>query len=94
MSKTISFESVKKKLLADPAVMREYEAQKTEFEVARALIKARISAKMTQTEVAKKMHTSQSQVARLESGEHFPSIQTIHKYAKAINHKIRLEITP
>ena len=84
----------KEKFLADPAVRKEYEAQKTEFEVAHALIKARIAAKMTQVEVAKRMHTSQSQIARLESGEHFPSIQTIHKYAKAINHPIRLDITP
>jgi predicted transcriptional regulator len=90
----IRFEDFKKMVLADPEVRKEYEAQKTEFEVAHALIKARIAAKMTQLDVARKMKTSQSQVARLESGEHFPTIQTIYKYAKAINHKIRLDITP
>lgn len=89
---TIKFD--KEKFLADPAVQKEYNALKTEFEVAHALIKARLAAKMTQAEVAKKMHTSQSQVARLESGEHFPTIQTIRKYAHAINHTIRLDITP
>ncbi len=36
----------KEKFLADPAVRKEYEAQKTEFEVARPLIKARIAAKI------------------------------------------------
>jgi len=90
----IKYDSVRKKLLADPEVVKEYEAHKAEFEISRALIKARLSAKMSQTEVAKKMHTSQSQVARLESGTHFPSIQTIHRYAQATNHKISFEIKP
>jgi len=88
------YQSLRKKLLADPEVAKEYEAHKTEFGIAHALIHARISAKMTQSEVAKKMHTSQSQIARLESGSHFPSMQTIHKYALAINHKILIEIKP
>ena len=90
----IRYESVRKKLLDNPEVAKEYEAHKAEFEVARALIKARLSARMSQTEVAKKMNTSQSQIARLESGTHFPSMQTIHKYARAINHKISLNIKP
>jgi len=90
----IKYDSVRKKLLADPEVVKEYEAHQTEFEIARALIKARLAAKMSQIEVAKRMHTSQSQIARLESGTHFPTIQTIHKYAQAINRKISLEIKP
>ena len=90
----IKFDSIRKKLLADPEVVKEYEAHKTEFAVACALIKARIDAKMTQAEVAEKMHTSQSQIARLESGSHYPSLQTIHKYARAINHTILIEIKP
>lgn len=90
----IKYDAVRKKLLNDPEVAKEYEAHKTEFEIARALITARLNANMSQTEVAKRMHTSQSQVARLESGTHFPSLQTIHKYAQAINHKISLVINP
>jgi len=88
------YDSFKEKVLANPEVAKEYEAHKAEFEIARALIKARLAANMSQTEVARKMHTSQSQVARLESGTHFPSIQTIHRYAQAINHKISFEIKP
>lgn len=90
----IKYDSLRIKLLSDPEVAKEYEAHKAEFEIAHALIKARLAAKMTQSEVAKRMHTSQSQVARLESGSHFPSMQTIHKYALAINHKISIEIKP
>ena len=88
------YETFRKKLLSDPEVLREYEAHKAEFEVAMALIKARLAAKMTQADVAKRMHTSQAQIARLESGQYFPSISSIHKYAQAVNKKINLSINP
>jgi len=88
------YETFRKKLLSDPEVLKEYEAHKAEFEVAMALIKARLAAKMTQLDVARRMHTSQAQVARLESGQHFPSMSSIHKYAQAVNRKINLSINP
>ncbi|MBX9785957.1 MAG: helix-turn-helix domain-containing protein [Alphaproteobacteria bacterium] len=90
----IKYENVRKRLLADPQVLKEYEEHKAEFEIARSLIKARMAARMSQNEVAQKMHTSQSQVARLESGSHFPTIQTLHRYAQAVNRKILFEIKP
>ncbi len=90
----IDYESFREKLLSDPEVLREYEAHKAEFEIARALIKARLAAKMTQLDVARRMHTSQAQIARLESGQHFPSMNSIHKYAQAVNRKIHLSINP
>jgi DNA-binding XRE family transcriptional regulator len=90
----IDYKSFREKLLSDPEVLKEYEEHKAEYEVARALIKARIASKMTQADVAKKMHTSQSQIARLESGDHLPSIHSIHKYAQAVNRKIVLSIVP
>lgn len=90
----INYESFRNKLLGDPEVLKEYEEHKAEYEVARALIKARLASKMTQADVAKKMHTSQSQIARLESGDHLPSIHSIYRYAQAINRKITLNIAP
>lgn len=88
------YETFRKKLLSDPEVLKEYEAHKAEFEIAMALIKARLAAKMTQMDVARRMHTSQAQIARLESGQHFPSMTSIHKYAQAVNRKINLSINP
>ena len=88
------YETFRKKLLSDPEVLKEYEAHRAEFEVAMALIKARLAAKMTQLDVAIRMRTSQAQVARLESGQHFPSMSSIHKYAQAVNRKINLSINP
>ena len=90
----IDFDSVKKKLLQDPDVAREYESHQTEFDIARALIRARLRAKMTQLDVAKNMKTSQSQIARLESGNHLPSLSTIKRYATAIDQHIKIDVRP
>lgn len=89
-----SFDEFKKILLSDPEVAKEYEAQRAEFEIARALIKARVKAKMTQAQVAEAMHTSQSQIAKMESGSRMPSVSSMYKYAKAVNQTIHLDINP
>lgn len=88
------YNAFREELLSDPEVLKAYEEHKAEYAVAKALIQVRIASKMTQSDVAKKMKTSQSHVARLESGEHFPTIQSIFKYAQAVNKKIVLTIRP
>ena len=88
----IKYDTIKSELLSDPEVAKEYENSKMEFEIAQSLILARIEANMTQAEVATEMHTTQSVIARLESGQHFPSLKTIHKYAIAINKHINLQL--
>ena len=50
----------------DPEYMKEYDALEEEFALANALIRAR--ADLSQAELAKRMGTSQSAIARLESG--------------------------
>ena len=90
----INYPDFKNKLLANPEVKEEYEQWKAEFDVARALIKARIAAQMTQRDVATKMLTSQTHIARMESGQHLPTLQSIAKYAHAVNQKITIELHP
>lgn len=89
-----TYSAFKDKLLSDPEVQAYYDQQQVEFAIARALIKARLSAHMTQKDVALKMHTSQAQIARMESGSHFPSIQSLQRYAHAVNKKIILHVNP
>ena len=75
--------TIKKKMLADREVRAAYDALADEFDLARELIAARVRAGLTQAEVAERMGTTQSVVARLESGAQMPSINTLLKYAKA-----------
>jgi DNA-binding XRE family transcriptional regulator len=62
-----------------------------EFAVAAALIEARAKARLTQSELARRMGTTQSAIARLESGRNAPSGQTLMKFAKAVRRKLRVE---
>jgi predicted transcriptional regulator len=87
----IPADKVFKEKLKDPKFRKEYKSFEEEFAVARELIKARTIAKMTQAQVAKKMGTSQSAVARLESGK-VGSLASLKKYARATGTKIEFRL--
>ncbi|MCK9508649.1 MAG: helix-turn-helix domain-containing protein [Pigmentiphaga sp.] len=87
---------LKARLLADPETRAEYDAQAPEFDLARELIAARVRAGLTQDEIAKRMHTTQSSIARLESGRTLPSMRTLARYAMATGSRAvtKLEAEP
>jgi predicted transcriptional regulator len=61
--------------------------------LAGALTEERVSLGLSQTEVAARMGTSQSAVARLESGDADVRLSTLERYADALGQKLewRLE---
>ena len=84
---------LKAELLADADARAAYEAQAPEFDIARELIAARTRAGLTQTDVAERMGTTQSTVARLEGGRAAPSLRSVQRYAQAVGARamVRLE---
>lgn len=78
----------------DPEYVREYEALEEEFALASAIIGARAHADLTQEELAERMGTSQSAIARLESGRSRPSTTTLAKLAAATGTKLRVSFVP
>jgi DNA-binding XRE family transcriptional regulator len=80
---TIKLHNVKKKLLKNPKVRAEYERLDSEFALIRTMIEARTKAGLSQDELAERMGTTQSTVARLESGKQLPSMRTLYRYAEA-----------
>ena len=89
-----SLKNVKTKLLANPAVRQAYDAQAPEFELARELIAARTHAGLTQGEVAARMGTTQSVVARIESGRSTPSMRTVQRFASAVGARAVVRMEP
>lgn len=57
-------------------------------QLASTLAARRVELGLSQTEVAARMGTSQSAVARLESGEMDLRLSTLERYAAAIGHQI------
>jgi ribosome-binding protein aMBF1 (putative translation factor) len=90
---TIPFEEIKAELLADPKVRAEYEALAPEFEISAELLRARMRAGLSQEELAQRMKTSQSAIARLESGQTLPTTKTLLRFAKATGSKIQVRLS-
>ena len=68
--KVYSYDDMLKKELSNNSFRKEYEALEEEFEVAKQVIDLRLKKGLTQKALAKKVHTSQSCIARLESGSY------------------------
>lgn len=85
---------LKKKLLKNPAVRKEYDALEEEFALIGEIAKARSRAGLSQAELAKRMKTTQSSVARLESGRGQPSTRTLTRFAKATGHRLKITFEP
>jgi ribosome-binding protein aMBF1 (putative translation factor) len=90
---TIPLREFMAKSLADPEVKREFDALEQEFAIASELIGARARAGLSQAELAQRMGTSQSAIARLESGRTLPSTKTLLRFAEATGSKVELRLT-
>lgn len=90
-----TLKALKADMLADRDTRAAYDEMAGEFETAREMIAARARAGLTQADVAQRMGTTQSVVARLESGKRPPSLRTVQRYASAIGCRavVRLERT-
>jgi len=82
-----TLKTLKAELLKHPDTRVEYEALADEFSLARELIAARTSAGLTQADVAERMGTGQSTVARLQSGTGTPSLRSVQRYAQAVGRR-------
>lgn len=80
---TRTFATLRRKMLSDPRVRAAYDAMADEFDLANEVIAARTRAGLSQAELAARMNTTQSAIARLESGKHWPSRNTLVRLAQA-----------
>lgn len=91
---TSTLKRFKARALARPGVKKAYEELGGEFAFLDEVLKARAAAGLTQAEVAARIGTTQSAVARLESAEsrHSPSIATLQRYAKALGYEVQIRL--
>lgn len=76
--------------MKEEAYAKAYEDLAPEFEMAAAIIEARTKARLTQNELARRMGTTQTVVARLESGSGMPSTRTLTRIADATGLKMQV----
>ena len=79
---------MKTEFFKDVQIKAEYDAFAPEYELISQIIKARTEKKMTQKQLAEKIGTRQSNIARLESGNGNPSFRFLQKVAGALDKKL------
>jgi transcriptional regulator with XRE-family HTH domain len=90
----IKFSTLHKKWMKEPGYRKEYAALEDEFALMAEVAKARRRAGLSQAELARRMKTTQSTVARLESGRSQPSTRTLTRFAEATGHRLKISFEP
>lgn len=87
----MDFETHKKLLMKNPKFRKAYEESQLEYEIARAVIRARIEKGLTQKQLADKLNTKQSVISRVESANTTPSLSFLKRLAQALNTSLRVQ---
>ncbi len=89
-----SLHRFRRQAFARAGVKAAYEALDEEFAFLDQVLSARAKSGLTQAEVAKRVGTTQSAIARLESAapKHSPSIATLQRYAEALGYRLEVRL--
>lgn len=86
-----NYRDLKKRLLKNKNIKREYDRLKSEYELLDKIISLRLRQKMTQKQLAKRLDTKQSAISRLEKGMINPTVDFLNKLASAFGKKLVVE---
>ncbi len=87
----LKWEDFEKELLQKPGFKEALKETELEYQIARALIKARIEKGLTQTQLAKKLKTKQSVVSRVENAKTVPSLSFLKRLAAVLNMSLQVQ---
>jgi ribosome-binding protein aMBF1 (putative translation factor) len=88
---TMDWKIHKKQLLEDKEVAQALKEIEVEYQVARAIVKARVTKGLTQEELAKKLNTTQSVISRVESAKTMPTLSFLKRVATALNVSLQVQ---
>ena len=80
--------------LRDPEFAAEWQRTALAREFADVILRYRIDEKLSQRQLAKRLGVSQPRVAKLESGEHNPSVDTIVSVVRQLGVEFAIDIAP
>jgi len=91
ITKAVNFQAYLKKQLKDPEFKKNYDEYGKQLEIAYQIIELRKEEKMSQAQLAKKIGTKQSNIARMEAGQQNFSVSTLEKIAGALRCNLNIE---
>lgn len=87
----LAWEDFEKELFKQPGFKEAVEETRLEYEIARAIIKARIEKGLTQAEIAKRMNTKQSVISRVENAKTVPSLSFLKRLAHVLDASLEVQ---
>lgn len=87
----VDWDDFKKELESQPGFKEALKGTELEFQVARAIIEARIKKGMTQEDLAKAMNTKQSVISRVENAKTVPSLSFLKRLAQVLNASLQVQ---
>jgi ribosome-binding protein aMBF1 (putative translation factor) len=94
VSKLKSRDEVLARDLKDPAFRAEWERTEFAHKVAMRVIQYRVDHKLSQSALAGLLGMRQPHVARLEAGQHEPSLATLRRLSAVLGIEFHIDITP
>lgn len=88
----LSFDQYLADSLKDPEFQKLWKQADPEYQLSRQIIRARLDQKMSQKDLAKKAHTTQAIISRLENSSFNPSLSFLKKVASALDTPIHLSL--
>lgn len=87
----MDWEEYEKILFKRPGFKEAVEETRLEYEIARALIKARLEKGLTQAEIARRMNTKQSVISRVENARTMPSLAFLKRLAAVLDASLQVQ---
>lgn len=87
-----NWNKLKNKLLKDKEVKQAYDDLELEYKFIESLIDMRLAKKITQKELSRRIGTTQSALARFESGKINPSLNFLKRLATGIGAKLEINL--
>lgn len=91
IDETVDFDKYLKEKLKDPKFKQYYDEYGKQLEIAYTILQLRKKEGLSQAELAKKIGTKQSNVARIEAGEQNLTTEMLQKIATALNRNLKIE---
>ena len=90
ITKAIDFQVYLKRQLKNPEFKKHYDEYGKQLEIAYQILSLRKKKKISQAQLAKKIGTKQSNIARIESGQQNFSVETLEKIAGALDCNLKI----
>jgi len=91
--KYVLFQDWLHKSLRDPEFKKEYDALAPKYALITAMLDARNKRGMTQAEIARRAGTTQSAIARFESGRTNPTLDFASRLSHAVGAKLEIRLS-